>query len=573
MPEYLAPGVYVEEIEAGPKPIEGVSTSTAGFLGPTERGPISPTFITSTEEYERIYGGYLADSFMTYAVDGFFRNGGLRCFIGRITKKGAKTAAFDLQKPTVPPDPAKPPNNSITISAVGPGKWGNNIFIKIGEASLQDTNHPNLFKLTVVYFPDGAEKSGTGASAVVIDPTDPANRSHQFRGRTPIVEIHDNLSPGPAKDPSYYGKVVNGVSNLIFIWDKITVNPIRPGNSTVLNGLTGGTDPTPGTPAIPATPATPDSPAIPATPAVPADAVINLNDYKGEERQITNPLSSEVIGIERTGLSGFEAVDEISILCAPDEGSIAGLRGELIDHCEKLHDRFAVLQSNDTDASNIGNLRPDRDSKYAAIYFPWINVIDPLTQRPRLIPAGGHVAGIFARSDTEKGVHKAPANEQVRGATSLQVQLTKDQQGLLNPRGINVIRVFPGRGVILYGARTISTDPNWKYVNVRRLFMFIEESIEEGTQWVVFESNNERLWARVKATVTQFLTRVWRDGALMGTTAEQAFFVKCDRTTMTQDDIDNGRLIVKIGIAPVKPAEFVIFRISQTRAGAGVTEG
>jgi phage tail sheath protein FI len=539
MPEYLAPGVYVEEVEAGPKPIEGVSTSTAGFIGPTERGPINPTFITSIEEFERIFGGYLADSFMTYAVDGFFRNGGKRCFIGRITKREetseAAIASFDLT------------GNIIRVTAVGPGAWGNNIFIKIGDASLQDATHPNLFKLTVVYFPEGPETSAAGA---VIDPTDPANRSHQFVGRMPIVEVHDNLSPGPARDPSYYGKIVNGVSNLIFIWDDMSAGtPLRPANFTTLAPLTGGTNGATGS----------------------TDIV--LTDYRGGPRQITNPLTGEVMGIERTGLSGFEGVDEIAILCAPDEGSIAGLRGDLIDHCEKLLDRFAVLQAKDTDASNIGNLRPDRESKYAAIYFPWISVIDPLTQRPRLIPPGGHVAGIFARSDTERGVHKAPANEQVRGATSLQVQLTKEQQGLLNPRGINAIRAFPGRGIILYGARTISADPNWKYVNVRRLFIFIEESIEEGTQWVVFDSNNEGLWARVRATVIQFLTKVWRDGALMGTTAEQAFFVKCDRTTMTQDDIDNGRLIVKIGIAPVKPAEFVIFRISQSRLGAGITEG
>jgi hypothetical protein len=572
MPEYLAPGVYVEEIEAGPKPIEGVSTSTAGFLGPTERGPVSPYFITSTEEYERIFGGYLPDSFMTYAVDGFFNNGGQRCFIGRVTKKEAKNAKLEIRLPGT--GAGSPPD--IMIEAVGPGTWGNRIYIKIEDASLM-TAKPELFKLTVVYFPEEPDKLDKPPAPAkhVIDPTNPANRSHQFR-RTPIVEIYDNLSPGPATDPSYYGKMVNGVSNLIYIWDRSPQTPKRPGNM----GLSKLAASTPqdnrmhlDTPLSAGADGPPDDPATPNVDE--SKAKIDFTDYEGEVNTTKNPLTQEIISIERTGLRGFEEVDEISILCAPDEGSINELRGKLIDHCEKLLDRFAILQAKQDDAnpSKMDDLRPDRESKYAALYFPWIRVIDPLTQTPRLIPPGGHVAGIYARSDSEKGVHKAPANEVVRGANSLQVQLTKEQQGLLNPRGINVIRAFPGRGVILYGARTVSTDPNWKYVNVRRLFLFIEESIEEGTQWVVFESNNEGLWARVKATITQFLTTVWREGALMGTAPEQAFFVKCDRTTMTQNDIDTGKLIVKIGIAPVKPAEFVIFRISQTRAGAGVTEG
>jgi len=175
-------------------------------------------------------------------------------------------------------------------------------------------------------------------------------------------------------------------------------------------------------------------------------------------------------------------------------------------------------------------------------------------------------------SDAERGVHKAPANETVRGAAALEFQITKGEQDVLNPRGVNVIRAFPGRGIRIWGARTLSSDALWKYINVRRLFIYLEESIDEGTQWVVFEPNNEKLWVRVIATVTAFLTRVWRDGALMGTTPEEAFIVKCDRTTMTQNDIDNGRLICIIGVAPVKPAEFVTFRIAQWAGGSSVTE-
>jgi phage tail sheath protein FI len=220
-------------------------------------------------------------------------------------------------------------------------------------------------------------------------------------------------------------------------------------------------------------------------------------------------------------------------------------------------------------------------SKYGAFYFPWIRVLDPVSGVPIEIPPGGHIAGIYARSDIERGVHKAPANEVIRGlyldpqnpASGLQFQFSKGHQDILNPRGVNVLRNFPGRGNLVWGARTTTLDPDWKYVNVRRLFIFVEESIEEATQWVVFEPNDEPLWARVRRTVSDFLTRLWMDGMLQGRTKEEAYFVRCDRTTMTQADIDNGRLIILIGIAPVKPAEFVIFRIGQWTGGSEVTEG
>jgi phage tail sheath protein FI len=282
----------------------------------------------------------------------------------------------------------------------------------------------------------------------------------------------------------------------------------------------------------------------------------------------------------RKGLTGFAEIDEISIIYAPDAQAVNGLPGALINHCEILKDRFAIIDATGS-FPTIPDIKPRStntganaagDTKYAAFYYPWIKVIDPQAGMLRRVPPGGHVAGIYARSDTERGVHKAPANEVVRGVADLEFQVTKGEQGILNPLGVNVIRAFPGRGIRVWGARTLSSDTLWKYINVRRLFIYVEESIEEGTQWVVFEPNDEKLWGRVRATITEFLTRVWRDGALMGTKVEEAFFVKCDRTTMTQDDIDNGRLICIIGIAPVKPAEFVIFRIAQFPGGSAVTE-
>lgn len=251
----------------------------------------------------------------------------------------------------------------------------------------------------------------------------------------------------------------------------------------------------------------------------------------------------------------------------------------MIEHCEKMRYRFAILDSepNVEPAGTNGSVKTQRAGLgsakgYAALYYPWIQGMDPVTKELIYLPPSGALAGIYARSDGERGVHKAPANEKVKGVVGLERIVTKGEQEVLNPEGINVIRFFPGKGNLVWGARTVASDPLWKYINVRRLFVFLEESIERATQWVVFEPNDEKLWARVKQTITQFLTRVWKDGALMGNTPGEAFFVKCDRTTMTQDDIDNGRLIVLIGVAPVKPAEFVIFRIAQWQGGAEVSE-
>jgi phage tail sheath protein FI len=282
---------------------------------------------------------------------------------------------------------------------------------------------------------------------------------------------------------------------------------------------------------------------------------------------------------DRTGLYTFKNVDEINIAAIPGITSKV-LQSKLIIHCDTImKDRFAVLDSEyGADLDRIRYQRNLYDTSFAALYYPWVYASDPLTGGYINVPPSGCVAGIYARTDVTRGVHKAPANEKINGVFQLEKLngkfriVNKGSQDILNPLGINCIRQFPGRGIRVWGARTITSNSLWKYVNVRRLFLFMEESIEKGTQWVVFEPNDEKLWARVKQTITQFLTRVWKDGALMGNTPEEAFFVKCDRTTMTQDDIDNGRLIVLIGVAPVKPAEFVIFRIAQWQGGAEVSE-
>ena len=545
MPEYLAPGVYIEEIEIGGKPIEGVSTTTAGFIGETDRGPTMPRLITGLEQFLRLYGGFLPDSYLPYAVEGFFSNGGKRCFICRIVgknsgpaileisahsdkseepQKPSKAAASEFLKETKPgaESPQVNPGKVFNIKTIGNGVWGNRVAIKIEQASLSVLN-PKLFKLIVLYWKIAPQEP-------VVDPTDPDKHRDSNRREPSLIEVYDNLSPETSSS-DYYEKRINNISSLVEV---SKTSDAIPSSTEGLKFLEGGSD----------------------------GAKTELSDYKGKAG--ANPG-------ERTGLSAFTEVDEISMVCIPNENNFTGLTDEIVKHCELMKDRFAVLQAGQT-AGLVSKLMPPLDSKYAAFYYPWIKVMDPLTNSPKLIPPGGHIVGVYARSDTERGVYKAPANEIVRGAVGLQFPLTKGEQDILNPRGVNCIRAFRGRGIRVWGARTISSDPIWKYINVRRLFLYIEESIEEGTQWVVFEPNDQRLWARVKQTVTDFLTRVWKDGALMGTTPDEAFFVKCDETTMTPDDIDNGRLVILIGIAPVKPAEFVIFRIAQWRSGSEITE-
>ncbi|MFN2283139.1 MAG: phage tail sheath family protein, partial [Anaerolineae bacterium] len=270
---------------------------------------------------------------------------------------------------------------------------------------------------------------------------------------------------------------------------------------------------------------------------------------------------------DRTGIYTLENIDDISIVAVPGR-TAQDVQNALINHCTLMRYRFAVLDAAaGAKLKDVQTQRQNYDTTYSALYYPWMVIGDPFGRNGdvRYIPPSGHVVGIYARSDTQRGVHKAPANEVILGIRDLQVRLTKGEQDILNPKHINCLRDFRdlNRGLRVWGARTLSSDPEWKYVNVRRLLLFIEKSLERGTQWAVFEPNAEPLWQTVKRSISNFLVSVWRDGALEGTKQEEAFFVDVGLTTMTQSDIDNGRLIVRVGVAPVKPAEFVIIRISQ----------
>jgi uncharacterized protein len=291
---------------------------------------------------------------------------------------------------------------------------------------------------------------------------------------------------------------------------------------------------------------------------------------------------------DRTGFGGLEAIDNVTMLCVPDlmaalqKGAISqedvkAVQLAMIAHCELMADRVAILDTPPgLNAQQVKDWRMDvtgYDSKYATMYWPWVKVADPVAGKQVFIPPSGHMAGIWARNDSSRGVHKAPANEVAMGVNGLGFQITQAEQGGLNKVGINCIRSFPGRGIRIWGARTLSSDPEWRYINVRRLFNYVAESIMEGTQWSVFEPNDEKLWIQLRIAVSNFLTRTWNEGALFGSTPSEAFFVKCDAETNPPEVIEAGQVICEIGIAPVKPAEFVIFRLSQYSAGASEIEG
>jgi uncharacterized protein len=501
MPEYLAPGVFIEEIERGPRPIEGVATSTAAFLGETERGPVKPTFITNYGEYLRTFGGIFdPGAYMPYAVKTFFDNGGGRCYIVRIVGGNTPTATADL--------------GPYKATAVGPGPGYNRIWLRIDDSSTKDGNgDPIGFRLRVYYW----DKAADGV------PYDPVNPPDPQPPEPSTIEDFDDLIIDP-RSPNHYQKMINNGNSLFIELTADADDAGLPGEQSSALG-----------------------------PVDDGDEVTSVN-YEGS----TDPDLP-------TGLAALKLDSYRSVAIVHAPGVNETIAGKVIDHCESNRFRFAVVDalSKEAQAASLDPRTDLRPSSYAAFYYPWLWVSDPQSGARKMIPPGGAVCGIYALTDNTRGVWKAPANEVVAGAIDLEYDINTGTQELLNPRGVNVIRRFPGRGIRVWGARTLAADPMWKYVNVRRLFIFLEASIYNSTQWVVFEPNDHRLWARVKQTVTLFLRTQWREGALFGAKEEEAFTVAVGRETMTEDDILNGRLIIEVGIAPVRPAEFVIFRVFQ----------
>ncbi len=603
MPEYLAPGVYVEEVSFRSKSIEGVPTSTTGFAGMTRYGPVwrqdgpttsEPRLITSFTEFERVYGGLeplQLDGneeripYLAHAARAFFLNGGKRLYVSRVYTEGATDGIAELVFPT--------DNQTGFWRARWPGSFGN-VYVQV---TVQRSGNVAFDVGTTVQ----AKRVRTGtvvevyaSGATLPKPNDPV-----APGALRVVQVAGDgtqsfiKADGMPEDPAT-GSVVQVVEvsvNVIVNGERTDFYPelsFYPDHKRFIGRILDFDDPADEN-AVVFLDWDPDflgkTEAFRMQSAIElaaglvggrledgADGVlISPDDLMGEE---SDP---DIATKKATGLYALGEVDDIAIVAAPDASTLADpasvilATGYLIAHAESLRYRIAVVDGPPESSMNqIREFRGQFDSKYAALYHPWIVTLDPLERaaqgappRKILLPPSGFVCGIYARTDIERGVHKAPANETVRGLTSFEININKARQDVLNPEGINALRFFEGRGNRVWGARTMSSDPEWKYVNVRRLFIYLEHSIDKATQWAVFEPNGDRLWANIRRTVEDFLLVQWKNGALLGEKPEKAYFVRCDRTTMTQNDLDNGRMICLIGVSPVKPAEYVIFRIGQ----------
>lgn len=522
MPNYLSPGVYMEEVDRGSKPIEAVGTAVAAFIGYTERAEDErngekkslvgkPTLVTNWSQYTQKFGGFVAGAYTPDAVYGYFANGGGICYIVSVKTLGTSDdpSAAIAASISVPSFEDKP-SELLVFKAKEGGTVGNNISVEI------KSNPPA----------EGAEdaKSAKPTEFTVFVKVD-----------SKTVEKFENLTL--TKGNNNVQTVVDQQSVYVTVEVKGTKTNIVPTDGVY--ALAGGEVKT---------------------------KAITLADYQGSVS-------------ERRGLGGLEPIDDVTMICAPDLMSalesgemdmkgVQAVQQSIIDYCELVRYCFAILDCPPglmPQEMKEWRYQVNYDTTRAALYYPWLEVADMTGNngRTRMVPPSGYVAGVYARTDNTRGVHKAPANEIVRAIIGLEVNVTKGEHDLLNPAGVNVIRSFPGRGIRIWGARTLSSDASWRYINVRRLFNMIEESIERGTQWVVFEPNDPFLWGRVRRDVGAFLTMVWRSGALFGNSPAEAFYVKCDAETNPPEARDLGQLVVEIGIAPVKPAEFVIFRVSQ----------
>jgi phage tail sheath protein FI len=520
MPTYLSPGVYVQEIDAGTRPIEGVGTAVAAFIGIAPKGPEnSPTLVSNWTQFVDRFGGLYEGAYLAYAVYGYFLNGGGNCYVVRIGTAAASGRGGGKREPkqlAAGPQTARIGNYTFTAKNASPNAKPVKVEIADPEG---EQSEEGAFKLTVT-----------------------------VEGRSP--EVYENVSAKPGS-PQY---VVTKLAESKLV----TVEEVDPASA--------GLKPRTGTFDL----------VVPE----PQEQPIVLDDI-GAANYIGDSA-------DRTGFSGLEEVEDVTMVAVPDlmaafeQGAVdietvKAVQLAVIAHCELMGDRMAVLdpppQLSPQDAVKWRRLDAGYDSKFAALYYPWIKVLDPVSGTNRFIPPSGHIAGVWARNDNERGVHKAPANEVIRGAVELQTQLTRTEQETLNPIGVNAIRSFPGRGVRVWGARTLSSDPAWRYVNVRRLFNYLEKSILSATQFAVFEPNDPALWGKLSRSISSFLIGEWRKGALFGRTPDEAFFVKCDDETNPADVIDSGQVVCQIGVAPVKPAEFVVFQLSQFSGGTSlVTE-
>jgi phage tail sheath protein FI len=547
--DYFAPGVYVEEVDRGSRPIEGVQTNIAGFVGFTEtiRGGAEigkPMLVTSWNQYLEYFARENSDGFtsfnayLPFAVNGWFLNGGARCWVVSI--------GTELPKPAQETTQPGPDVSALTVKTASK------------RDSLQFALKPEEVdngSVSVEILPDEPKPLPEDSEATTSDQNTPAPVPAEFfkvvikrAGET--LETHDHLT----MDQNVPSEVGDYVETKLQESQFVTVQVLTE------RGLPLARRPADGQYEV--------SP----PPILPTQE--NLARYVQGIRD------------DRSGIQGLFEIDEITMIACPDlmrayqadlmsRDQVHGIMELMVSLCENAApnppNRMVILDTppdcvKPQQVVNWLDNDFNRRSMFAALYYPWIKVPNPTNAgKPILVPPCGHMMGVWSRTDETRGVYKAPANETPRGIIGLAYDCNFREQELLNPKGINCIRTFPNRGIKIWGARTL-VEPEkteWRYISVRRLMSYIEKSIELGTQWVVFEPNDQDLWARVRRTVSNFLERLWREGALFGASPEQAYYVKCDETLNTPDTMILGRLYIEVGVCPVRPAEFVIFRISQ----------
>jgi len=593
---YYTPGVYIEEVNSGPRPIQGVGTSVAAFIGITEKAEqvtddgytteslLSQTkMITNLTQYENHFGGLSEDAYLPYSVRGFFENGGVSCWVISIHALNAHPAQALLYAANPKENDPRPGPPSLLIHARDGGPMGEQIRISVKDANGSSAAAPASSSKKAKDDAAGSKKdkpestsassiTGTSASTTSTDSTDD---SEEF-----VLVVEKNGVPKEHKlnindIPSWQNR--GAETSADHLLDDVKVWSLQPKTSKLAERV----------------------------PIALQDLVqlegsmpkfdMELLDEKDRNRIKTTAtdklkdgdiLQRNAVQLfngsarDRKGTGALESLDNVNLICAPDlllmhkngtinDEQLMGLQNALLGYCKNSLYRFAILDSpyDRKQPEDILAWRQEEanfDSMHGALYYPWIKITDPLTGRTKEVPPSGHIAGIYSRSDNERGVHKAPANENILGPiTDVTFNVNRGEQAFLNPVGINCIRSFTGRGIRVWGARTLSSDPAWRYVNVRRIFNYVEESIERSTQWMVFEPNDEILWSKVRRDISAFLKTVWRSGALFGNSPDQAYYVKCDSELNPPEIRDQGLLICEIGLAPVKPAEFVVFRFSQ----------
>jgi phage tail sheath protein FI len=511
MATYTYPGVYIQEISSGVHTITGVATSIAAFVGWATQGPTDEAaLVQSWSDYQRLYGGLAAGSYLGYAVNDFFNNGGSQAYIIRLVASDAQKASVNV------PDASSPSGTAFVVTAQNEGGWAGNYGVRIVQNPADSTRYSFL----VVYTPPGGSES--------------------------VVESFANLSSNSA-DPQfrYVQSVVNSGSSFVEI-SGVTVGSPQPNpisGSLAAYVLQKGAD---GAVLSPAT----------GTGSGAFEAALNANGSAGNG-----------------GVRFLDRVDLFNLLCVPGEVNPT-IIGELQHYCVTKRAFYVVDSDPTVPLANLIAIGPGgivgADAINSALYYPWVRAPDAL-QQGRLddFPPCGFVAGIFAATDAARGVWKAPAgvDASLTGVSALDTVLTDLENGSLNVQAINCLRTFRNYGTVVWGARTLrgndQVGSEWKYVPVRRLALYLEESLYRGTQWAVFELNDTPLWAQIRLNVNSFMQTLFRRGAFQGASAREAYFVKCDSETTTQNDINMGVVNVVVGFAPLQPAEFVVIQIQQ----------